>query len=149
MEYFHLTYNHFFSRNFTIKSLVWTENACGAKIGALSGRFRVCNATSAIGDRRTFNEVAKKVVNNILALFFGVSFVLSLLVQLNVATWSGVLLRSMVVGGIVCSVFQILNYIHIGYLDPFFVIALLVQLVGAAIVGVVVGAAYLFVGKHF
>lgn len=81
-------------------------------------------------------------MSNILIIFTSIVFFVNLIIQIHVKTLSGVFVRA-VLSGTLCSLsFQIVNYLHLGHFDPFFYIAVFVQMAMSIIIGVAVGAIY-------
>ena len=79
----------------------------------------------------------------IIAIFVSLILLANLWVQRKSKTMKDVVKNSSLVGFILVCVFQVAAYLHSGFLDPFVLIAVFVQMAIAMLVGLSVGLGYI------
>ena len=76
-------------------------------------------------------------------IFVLLVLLLNLWIQRRSSTLLSAFKRSIGAGIVIVLVFQVLAYFYSGFIDPFIIIAVSIQLVVAVLVGFVVGAGYI------
>lgn len=85
---------------------------------------------------------------SIIILYFGSITLANLFFQKKVILWKDIFYRSTLISTVFCFSFQFIVYINAGYLDPFIIIAIFIQVIFGTLLGICIGAIFLYLKKR-